>query len=804
MNTAGSPVKIRFGSKAETLEQFQRFTLSCTIPAFRYFSRKEWISHSHSLLEEFPMMFGSRFVAIRSSAACEDGVGLSNAGAFESILNVNPGSTPDIKKAIETVFSSYPEQNEGDQVIVQQMVSRIAVSGVILTRCVDDGSPYYVLNYDDETGRTDSVTGGTGVHKTVMVYRKYKKEYFDSPRVRKMLAVAQEIEEICGSIPLDIEFAIDLEGQVFLLQVRRISTAGGWHPDTEHRVSRFIPQVERFVEQLSARRKGLFGNSSVFGNMPDWNPAELIGPIPSPLSASLFRKLISSHAWSVARAEMGYHRIPRAELMVLIGGRAYIDVRASFNSFLPKGIPPQTGERLINAWLARLSTNPSLHDKVEFEVAQTVLDFTFDTTFAERYPGVLTKDEIRIFRGLLRELTANVVDMTPAGSLPKALSAINMLADQQNNESLNIRTHSSVAQAAFIADLLDTCYHYGTVPFSIIARHAFIAETLLRSAIQRGAISRERVSEFKSSFTTIMGELARDTKAVCDGRMDEVTFHQRYGHLRPGTFDIMSPCYRDRPDLFDNCNIAAQAVHHAPFCLTTTEEEAINALLHETGIQSIDAKGLFVYAEAAIRGREYGKFVFSRNLSAALEAIAAWGEFYNMGREDLSLLTIEDIVDCSYSSPRDEMTSALMQKVDQARIGQSFAKLLKLSYLIRGVRDIHVIPVHRSEPNFITQKQIEKPCRFLEAATLSPGSLKDHIICIDNADPGFDWIFSKGIAGLITKYGGANSHMAIRCAELQLPAAIGCGENLFERLRHCRKIALDCGTKTIRPLGYYE
>ena len=43
------------------------------------------------------------------------------------------------------------------------------------------------------------------------------------------------------------------------------------------------------------------------------------------------------------------------------------------------------------------------------------------------------------------------------------------------------------------------------------------------------------------------------------------------------------------------------------------------------------------------------------------------------------------------------------------------------------------------------------------------------IIFIENADPGYDWLFGLGISGLVTKYGGANSHMAIRCAEFSLP-----------------------------------
>ena len=60
--------------------------------------------------------------------------------------------------------------------------------------------------------------------------------------------------------------------------------------------------------------------------------------------------------------------------------------------------------------------------------------------------------------------------------------------------------------------------------------------------------------------------------------------------------------------------------------------------------------------------------------------------------------------------------------------------------------------------------------------------LCDKIVIIEGADPGFDWIFSQKIAGLITKYGGANSHMAIRCAEFSIPAAIGCGEQPFEKI----------------------
>ena len=45
---------------------------------------------------------------------------------------------------------------------------------------------------------------------------------------------------------------------------------------------------------------------------------------------------------------------------------------------------------------------------------------------------------------------------------------------------------------------------------------------------------------------------------------------------------------------------------------------------------------------------------------------------------------------------------------------------------------------------------------------------------------------------LITKYGGANSHMTIRCNELNIPAAIGCGKTLFSKLKLSNKVNLNC------------
>jgi phosphoenolpyruvate-protein kinase (PTS system EI component) len=64
------------------------------------------------------------------------------------------------------------------------------------------------------------------------------------------------------------------------------------------------------------------------------------------------------------------------------------------------------------------------------------------------------------------------------------------------------------------------------------------------------------------------------------------------------------------------------------------------------------------------------------------------------------------------------------------------------------------------------------------------------IVLIPQADPGYDWLFGQHIAGLVTLFGGANSHMAIRAAEFGLPAAIGIGEQRYRSLAQARFVEL--------------
>ena len=94
-------------------------------------------------------------------------------------------------------------------------------------------------------------------------------------------------------------------------------------------------------------------------------------------------------------------------------------------------------------------------------------------------------------------------------------------------------------------------------------------------------------------------------------------------------------------------------------------------------------------------------------------------------------------------------------------------------------------------PNFVTLGKVTGELINVNYETGHEG-LSGKIALIENADPGFDWLLGTDIQGFITCFGGANSHMAVRAMELNLPAAIGIGERLFNQMLSAKNIELDC------------
>ena len=76
--------------------------------------------------------------------------------------------------------------------------------GVLFSHEPSTGAPYLVINYDDHSERTDTVTSGcTNALRTRLIHRQttHTGDFAD------LLTALQELESLTAKIPLDVEFA---------------------------------------------------------------------------------------------------------------------------------------------------------------------------------------------------------------------------------------------------------------------------------------------------------------------------------------------------------------------------------------------------------------------------------------------------------------------------------------------------------------------------------------------------------------------------------------------------------------------
>ena len=793
--------KFRFGTKSETLEKLNPTLSLSSVPKLYYFTVEKWFVSPEEVLKEIMSVFEREKIIIRSSAYSEDSISSSSAGLHDSVANISSHDRYALTRNIDRVISSYNRTSRGsvktDQVLIQLMVNDVSMSGVIFTQDMNTGIPYYVINYDDQTGATDTITAGRENSNRTLVVHRNAVCNLRSGRFKALFSSILEIERTTNCDSLDIEFAVDKDDRVYIFQVRRIAARTDNKESLAPKVDNAIRSMSSFLKAYGKAPQGVYGRKTILGKMPDWNPAEMIGTSPRPLALSLYRYLITDHAWRQARKQMGYNEPPQPHLMLSLFGKPYIDARLSFNSLLPSGLSPVICERVVDACLSRLSAYKEFHDKIEFEIAITALTFDFEESMNRQFRGILNNGQKMIFKESLFNLTNSLLNEEKS-PIEGELKKIAML-QRRRDETVKKAKKTDLNTAC---GLLEDCIKLGTVPFAILARHAFIAKSFVRSMINREALTEAEALSFENSMKTVAGDLVCDIKRFAAGAIDIRSFMAKYGHLRAGTYDILSRRYDQRLDLlngvvYPSASIMPDKIKR--FSFSPKKLRIINRLLEESGFDITPLK-LIDYITRAIPAREHAKFIFTKNISDALEIIALWAEGMELTREDVSYLNIKDILGAVKASGGSSPGRRLRDLVQRGRDDHEVTLAIRLPYLIEGPEDISVVPLFLNKPNFVTHKIVRAPYVFIDGKSEIASDMDGKIVLIEGADPGFDWIFSRPISGLITKFGGANSHMAIRCAEFGLPAAIGCGEQIFDRILRSRTIELNCSERRIEPI----
>jgi len=116
--------------------------------------------------------------------------------------------------------------------------------------------------------------------------------------------------------------------------------------------------------------------------------------------------------------------------------------------------------------------------------------------------------------------------------------------------------------------------------------------------------------------------------------------------------------------------------------------------------------------------------------------------------------------------------------------------------IVSGLTDLRVITFSEAMPSYITNSIVKARVCVLDQLGVK-ADVRGALVLLPNADPGYDFLFHSGTVGIITKVGGPASHMCIRAIELQMPACIGCGESVYQKLAAAHSAVLDCGTQQI-------
>lgn len=775
-------------TKANTLFALQSLLTHSMIEEMFILYIGDFYKDRHAVCRQIMEQFKGKRIVVRSSYSNEDSFTHSNAGHYKSILDVDSSDDSQIIASIEEVIHSYEETDKLDyeQVLIQRQAEDVVISGVVFSRDIHGNRPYYLINYDDN-GSTDSVTSGQG-GTSLWIARDSDVSRLPLPWSNLIISV-KEAESILDGLTLDIEFAVNSRNEVTLFQLRPLVASIRQERSMED--SAYFSLKKKLLLQYLSYENVITHSPMMFSDMAFWNPSEIIGTNPHPLDYSLYLKILTSHAWNEGLRELNYKAV-NENLMYRLGNKPYISLDYSFYSLIPADFPEDLTERLVTFYKDQIVKNPTSHDKIEFEIVYSSFDFSTDKNTELLFDYGWTNEERNVLINALRRLTISVIGNQRTFIHNDYVSLHKLELIRQRSEEFYKKEHpSSKDLIDEIARLLEGICYYGTPQFARQARIAFMSRAFCRTLVESGWFCEDEMNAFMSGVTTVSSEFDKDFKDFTGGKLSKKQFDKKYGHLRSGTYDILSERYADINFRSMTPKAPQKETRHISSNLNYQRlQEALN-----TACLPFDAQYFCQYLKMAIEQREYFKFEFTRSLSLVLELIKKLGQSLDIKKQDLCWLTVDDILAARIAGNLDDITGTWNEKIESRRELHKQQMSLILPDMITSPVSLDMIYVYEARPNFITSKIVEGEIVNLEEEPLADISGK--IVAVTKADPGFEWIFAKGIKGFITKYGGAASHMAIRCAEFEIPAAIGCGEKIYSEVSRMSYIELDCSNGRI-------
>lgn len=776
--------KYILSTKANSLAFAKRYLkISKVLPQLT-FSIKDWKKDKSNLVDKIKKF--SNNIIIRSSSFDEDNFQTSGAGKFLSFNNIPIDSK--FSNKIEKVISSFKSDNLENQVLIQPSAKNIICNGVVFTNKLENNFPAYTVNLDFKKNDTSSITSGKSENHKTFIISKYNLNIneISDPYIKKIIKASKEIEDLFLQESLDIEFAINKNKQIILFQVRPIII------DKKKEIKKKIydKTYEHNFKKWNKSYKNLKHKtylSPLLGLMPDWNPAEIIGFKPKPLSFSIYEELITDRIWAKQRDQFGYKKISDPKLLVNFFGTPYVNVNKTFNSFIPKNININFEKKLLKYYNNFLLNNNQFHDKIEFEIIPTCLTSNFKNLRKKFKKNNFSEKEIDFLEKELRKINLRVKKI-----LDKNLAKVKLL--EKNYKNIVIK---KVPKTILIKKLINECKKNGTIAFAHLARTAFFSMAILKDAHKNKIISKNGLDQFLNSLNTINKIMTEDSIKFRKKEIKKKIFFEKYRHLRPGTYDITSENYGESnfkilKDIAKN----SKELKKINLDQWKKEKNLLFDYLNKENIVNFKNVNEFEkFLRISIEQRELSKFYFTKYINKILELITKLSSQKKITREDINFLRLKEIINL-----REKNLKKLKEKINLRKNQYEINKEFELPQILSNKSQFLNFKLLKGIPNFIGRKKIIQKVEYVKNFKSEKNILRNKIVLIESADPGYDWIFSKKIGGLITMFGGANSHMAIRSSELNLPAAIGVGSLKFNELMKATLVKLDSNNKILEVI----
>ena len=732
--------QLNYKNKAKNLE-FVKNNSNIKIPYF-----KEIAFDDFENIEETLGKFSEQII-IRSNSSKEDTDETSSAGKFLSIGPIDKNDISLVKKSWNEVLQSY-EKEDNNTVIFQDYVDGAKSVSVLTSYKVGTDSPYRTFStyYGSQT---DAVTSGRYnkiknffIHRSLDNLPEKFKEYY------KFFKIQNQLENLFGNKQLDIEIVTDQKEEPLLLQVRPLM--GKVIKKEPIMVERSVidENVKRYKE-LIPTTDDRFGTNQIYSNMSDMNPAEMIGKKPDNIAFSLYRFMFTDTTWNKQRGEFGYRIYSGGKLMELFNNVAYINVNHSLNSFLTRNIKNETCEKIINYQLNKLETYPHLHDSIEFDISRSSYTFETDEKFGEEYKNIIDRKEIIQWHHDLIE-----IDSFNSSTLHKnneiILDAFSKLDDSfQYLDKENIK---------FIRDNM-------ALPFTHHSRLGFVYFAQLNNFLKNGVINEEEKQNLLLSVNSISTKMKQDAYRVKTGDISLNDFLILYGHVRAGNYNLSSSNLKSNISFAESLiNTSNEPTPSEPLKIDIFKKIDDYFNLNKISYTSENWVEMF---QLAVSTRENSKFYYTKGIDGILNEIE---------EKDISDRELFQLLDFEYN--------------DMNTFNQKIVDTL-MPDVVTSSDDFYAYEEMNKDGNYIGQGTVTGEILFLDGTENNKNNLDDKIIVIPAADPGWDWIFNYKIKSLITEFGGPNSHMAIRCAEHNIPAILGIGEKNFSAILNSKNLVVD-------------